>query len=641
MARKLKERGVFIGHTACPKCGASDAGALYKHDDGSHSFSCFSTGCGKSVLNADPTKFELVDEATYNNGEKKDITNRIFRGMDLAYVKENLDSMDLRDRRLAEGTLKRYGVKVDVDDAGDISAHFYPTYKTVEGLLNHTGYRVRHKFPDDYKKENLRGKLKDFRGGVGDISGELAMFGSWLYPEGGKRLLIFEGEIDCMTAAYMISLKVTPDRRKNYACVSVPSGANIKGIKDNFQWINSFEEIYLCFDNDEAGHKLQMEVAGILPTHKVKLFALPEGTKDINEWWVDNYGSKEVRQKTLDAFMNRLYNATPYCPAGIRNFADGYEAMKNRGQATLIPFPESFGDLNQLTFGGYGLAEITTIVAASSVGKSALTREMMHTAWMRTEYNIGVIPLEDTYEELMEMLCAVHLSQQINEIPYDERNWDEIKAAHTELSKGRRINIVDHQGAITQENLLDFVDYLIGALGCKILFIDPISLAVQGADTDADEVLSEILRRCKRHKVAVVHVCHVRKNSGSQKANSEGGELSEEDIKGTGGFFQISMNNIIATRNKVDPDPVKKNITKLKLSKCRRHGKSTGIAGYVWYNGDTGRLIKAAGHTADIDQATENIRQQFGIDEEEADSSIPPQYQEGEMLGEGSGFQTE
>ncbi len=621
MGRKLKERGVFIGHTACPKCGSSDAGALYKHDDGSHSFTCFSGDCNYSVRDADPEKFDLVDEASYNDGKKKDITNRIFRGMDKVYVDENLEAMELRDRKLPEGVLKKFGVKCDVDEDGEISAHFYPTYKRVEGVLTHVGYRVRHKFPDDYRKPELAGKMKDFSGGVGDISGELCMFGEAAYPEGGKRIILVGGEIDAMTAAYMISLKVPADRRKHYACVSVPSGENIKGIKQNYQYISSFDEIILAFDNDETGHKLQKEAAGILPVNKVKLFQYPEGVKDFNQWWTDNYRNKEVRLKTLDAFMERLYKATSYCPAGILNFSDGFEKMKNRNQVQLIPFPESMGDLNKMTYGGYGLGEITTIVAPSSVGKSAVTREMVYKAWTATEYNIGIIPLEDTFEELSEMLCAVHLSEQINEIPYDQRDWDKIKKAHEELSKGRRINIIDHQGAIDQDNLLEFIDYLVNALGCKVIIIDPISLAVSGADTDVDEVLSELLKRVKRHQFALVDVCHVRKNASSQKANSEGGEISEEDIKGTGAFFQISMNNILLMRNKVDPDPVKKNLTKIKMSKCRRHGKSTGIAGFAWYNGDTGRLHKAGGYNCDIDHAAETIRMQFGLEEEEYDSS--------------------
>ncbi|MDK6657855.1 hypothetical protein QP257_25045, partial [Escherichia coli] len=89
----------------------------------------------------------------------------------------------------------------------------------------------------------------------------------------------------------------------------------------------------------------------------------------------------------------------------------------------------------------------------------------------------------------------IHLSKKISEIPYDERDWDELKGAHAELSKGRRIHIVDHQGAIDQDNLLEFVDYLVNSLDCKIIILDPITLALSRSDTDEEEVLSELLRR--------------------------------------------------------------------------------------------------------------------------------------------------
>ncbi|ENG1396003.1 toprim domain-containing protein [Escherichia coli] len=616
--RKLKEAGQFVGHCACPRCGSSDAGSIYHHDDGSYSMTCFS--CNKGFPEWDFDKGQIV--STYSTGS--DNKNRTFRGMDLDDVKENLEAMDLKDRKIPAKVLERLGIKVDIDSDGEIDAHFYPTYKRNEdGKLEHVGYRVRHRYPEDHPKEHLRGKLKDFSGGVGDIKGELAMFGSWIAPEGGNRLFIWEGEMECATAIYMTSLAIKDkSRRKNYCHVSVPSGANIKSIKDNYQYITSFDEIYLCFDNDEAGAKATKEAAGILPIEKVRLFQYPEGVKDLNEWWTKFYKEKDT---VLEGFKQRIYNAPRYCPAGIKNFADGFEAMKNRGQIPLIPFPESFGDLNRLTYGGYGLGEITTIAAPSSVGKSAYTREMIYSAWKETDYNIGVIPVEDTYEELMEMLCAIHLSKQISEIPYDERDWDELKEAHAELSKGRRIHIVDHQGAIDQDNLLEFVDYLVNSLDCKIIILDPITLALSRSDTDEEEVLSELLRRCKRYQYAQVNVCHVRKSAGGQKANSEGGDISEEDIKGSGAYFQISMNNILLMRNKVDPDPVKKNLTKIKLTKCRRHGKSTGIAGHTWYNPDTGRLIKASGCGVDIDGAAENIRQQFGIGEAEDhyDDSLP------------------
>lgn len=395
------------------------------------------------------------------------------------------------------------------------------------------------------------------------------------------------GNCDAMTGYQMSKMKTK--NKQPYAFVSMPSGANVKGIRDNIRYINSFDEIYLCLDMDDAGNKLLEEALKILPVSKVRIMKVPKGFKDLNELWTHE-DSKAWRDIALNAFWDAIWNSEKYCPAGVRSFSEGFEAMRNRDNVTKIPFPSSFGDLNELTYGGYAKGEITTIAAPSSVGKSIFTREMTYTAWSETEEKIGIIPLEDSYEEMMEMLCGVHLSEQINEIPYDKRDWDKIKKAHTELSEGNRIHIIDHQGAIDQDNLLEFIDFLVCGLGCGIVILDPITLALSKQETDEEEVLSEILRRVKRYKYAHVNVCHVRKNAGSSKANSEGGEISEEDIKGSGAYFQISMNNILLMRNKVHPNPIIKNTTKIKLSKCRRHGKSTGIAGYAYYNGETGRL---------------------------------------------------
>lgn len=304
----------------------------------------------------------------------------------------------------------------------------------------------------------------------------------------------------------------------------------------------------------------------------------------------------------MRCFLADDLNAESYCPAGVRSFASGFQAMKERGQIPVIPFPESFGDLNTKTYGGFGLGEITTIAAASSVGKSAFVREMIYKAWKDTDYNIGIIPLEDSYEEMMEMLCSVHMNTQLNEIDWEERDWDAIEKAHSELSEGNRIHIIDHQGAVNAEKLLEFIDFLVMGLNCKMIVLDPVTLALSRSDTNEDEILSEILNRVKRHRYAHINVCHVRKNGGGQKANSEGAEISEEDIKGSGAYFQISMNNILLSRNKLHENAIIKNTTMIKLSKCRRHGKSTGLAGFTYYNGETGRLEKGR-DPRDIEEA--------------------------------------
>lgn len=595
--RKLKERGTRLPDKyPCidvENCGSSDAMSVYEHDDGTyscHCFACHSQHLPKSAwLNIDLTTMTPVEPWGEDYDEDAEEEVEVAMGdFTVQEVIEDFEAASLSDRKLSKSTLEEYGCRVSYDDDGVINRHFYPAYD--EGRQK--GFRIRGRFEEYHKevkkKPHLLGKLKNFSGRVGEVNGHLDMFGSWLFtPEKHKRLFITEGEIDAMTGYQMSKMKTK--NKQPYAFVSMPSGANVKGIRDNIRYINSFDEIYLCFDMDDAGNKLLEEALKILPVSKVRIMKVPKGFKDLNELWTHE-DSKAWRDIALNAFWDAIWNSEKYCPAGVRSFSEGFEAMRNRDNVTKIPFPSSFGDLNELTYGGYAKGEITTIAAPSSVGKSIFTREMTYTAWAETEEKIGIIPLEDSYEEMMEMLCGVHLSEQINEIPYDKRDWEKIKKAHTELSEGNRIHIIDHQGAIDQDNLLEFIDFLVCGLGCGIVILDPITLALSKQETDEEEVLSEILRRVKRYKYAHVNVCHVRKNAGSSKANSEGGEISEEDIKGSGAYFQISMNNILLMRNKVHPNPIIKNTTKIKLSKCRRHGKSTGIAGYAYYNGETGRL---------------------------------------------------
>ena len=150
---------------------------------------------------------------------------------------------------------------------------------------------------------------------------------------------------------------------------------------------------------------------------------------------------------------------------------------------------------------------------------------------------------------------------------------------------------MDDPGACRDEDeLWEKVDFLIKGLDCTMMILDPVTLALS-LGLDEDEYNATLVKKVKRHKLAWINVHHVRKSGGGGKANSEGAELAEEDIKGSGSHFQTGMINLILTRNKVHDNEIVKNTTKLKLSKCRRHGKNTGIAGYTYYDGTTGRLV--------------------------------------------------
>ena len=84
---------------------------------------------------------------------------------------------------------------------------------------------------------------------LGDAD-KITLFGQNIWRDGGKMIVITEGEIDALT--------VSKVQNNKYPVVSVPSGATSakKYIKKELEWLSKFENIVLMFDNDEAGKQL-------------------------------------------------------------------------------------------------------------------------------------------------------------------------------------------------------------------------------------------------------------------------------------------------------------------------------------------------------------------------------------------------
>lgn len=112
-------------------------------------------------------------------------------------------------------------------------------------------------------------------------------------------LLICEGEPDCLSAIEV--------GFKN--AVSVPLGSsNLHWIDENLEWLDQFESIIICADNDDAGVKMQKECVPRLGSWRTKVVdipAVPIGntgrvTKDLNEI-LYVCGKDKVLELILDA----------------------------------------------------------------------------------------------------------------------------------------------------------------------------------------------------------------------------------------------------------------------------------------------------------------------------------------------------
>ena len=145
-------------------------------------------------------------------------------------------------------------------------------FKVVEQVRDGKTYAV---FPYLRDGEYVNGKYrniaekKDMRQEAG---AEPCLFGWDLIDPRCRRVAICEGEIDAMTMHQL-----------GYPALSVNAGAgNHQWIDSDWQRLERFDEILLCYDNDDAGNKGVREVAQRLGIDRCRVIHFGE-YKDVNE----------------------------------------------------------------------------------------------------------------------------------------------------------------------------------------------------------------------------------------------------------------------------------------------------------------------------------------------------------------------
>ena len=233
-----QEKSKFIKHRLpCPKCGSSDAVSM-NADNSAYCFSCSTFF----------TDYETASEGRIVETTQKP-TNTFLESYTGIYG-------ELTDRGISEQTAKKFGVRVIKNRNGDITQHIYPYFNGNEVAITKTRFVADKNFA-------TKGTFE----GTG-------LFGEQLYRNtGGKYLTITEGECDAMAVDELFQGK--------WAVVSLKRGAAgaVKDIRESIEFVESFDNVVLCFDNDKAGREASRNVARILKPGKVKIMTLPTATK--------------------------------------------------------------------------------------------------------------------------------------------------------------------------------------------------------------------------------------------------------------------------------------------------------------------------------------------------------------------------
>jgi twinkle protein len=575
-----KEESTLVqAHLPCPDCGSHDALSMYS--DG-HTY-CFS--CQTNT----PQKTKEKRNTTVVTPEKK-AQSKGNNLMDLSDFR--MDTLSVR--HLNKATCIKYGYYQGKDTKGrpcQVACYY-------DDQRNCIGQKVR------YPNKNFRV--------YGNISHRF--FGQHLFAN-GRKVVITEGEIDCLTVSQVTGNK--------YPVVSIPNGCNsaLKVFKENLEWLNGFDEVIVMFDMDDPGRKATMTVVDLLPAGKLKIASLP--LKDPNDC---------LKANRPDEIITAIFQAKPYRPDGIIDGTDLWEQLKDEPEEVKgYDLPWNI-DLQKMTL-GLRKGELIVVTAGTGIGKTTFVRQIAHHLGVNENLKVGMMMLEESTLRTAKGLMAVHAKKRLT-LNRHLISDDEYKKIYDETFSAGNFVFYQHFGSMESDNLLNRMRYLAVAERCDFVIFDHISIAISGLDIENERKATDILMTKLRSLaeetgMGMIIVSHLRRVQEGNAAE-EGGAISLSHLRGSHALAQLSDGVWALERNQQAEDPLEKNLVRIRILK-NRHTGETGIGGYLRYNKDTDCLEEAtAGGTAlDGQQQKSNkqTKKKQGQQEGEKENPFPPPEQ--------------
>ena len=515
---------ILRAHLPCPDCGSSDA--LSEYTDG-HTY-CYSCNA-------------------LHNSNKETTTTKYDDFI------SDMTLKPLKARGITESTCRKY-------------QYYYTTYKgkpcQVANYFDEYGTLIGQKLRFQDKSFATKGKISK------------TFFGQQLYNR-GSRLIITEGEIDCLTVSQLLG--------NQEPVVSIPCGAQSakKVFEANLKWLECFDEVVVVFDNDDAGRSGAQEIEGILSPDKLRIATLKQ-YKDPNEYYINDKGND---------LLEALENAKRVTPENIIN-ADTLldDLLEEPEEVTGYSLPWAVKADKMIR--GVRKGEITMLTAGTGIGKSTMIREIGYHLVMEHGLKIGSMMLEENVLRTSKGYIGLYLNKPVHLSRKGISNEQYTEAFVNTLGTGNFV-MYNHFGSLDNSAILKAIRYMAVTEKCDFILIDHISIAVSGIESNNERKLIDILmtrlrQLCEELGVGLICICHLKRGDGKKSAE-EGGSISLEDLRGSQAIAQLSDTIIALERNQQAESDVKKNLVQMRVLKCRQTG-DTGIGGKLWFNKEKNRL---------------------------------------------------
>jgi twinkle protein len=396
----------------------------------------------------------------------------------------------------------------------------------------------------------------DKKGMQQEKDAEPCLFGWHLIDPKARSVAITEGEIDAMTL-HQIGIPA----------LSVNAGAgNHQWIENDWERLERFSEILVCFDNDDAGDKGAQEIIKRLGAERCKRMRV--GAKDANQWLMDG--------ATPEQFLQAAKTAKAQDPDELKSAGDFMARVK----AMFYPAHDApMHPLLQLDqkfeWFEFRPGELTVWTGFNGHGKSLLLSQVQLGLMSQGE-RFTVFSGEMTPEYLIKRMV-----KQATGI--DRPTGAYIDAVGDWLQE--RCFIFNQMGSATLKRLLEVFAYAHKRYGVTHVVIDSLMMTDvpedgPGAMTAQKEAIRSLCDFAKRTGVHVHLVAHPR------KGKDESAGPGKMDVAGSGKITDGADNVFTVWRAQKDEaeeyDPEKPD-AKLELKK-QRNGDTQNYSQWLWFN---------------------------------------------------------
>ena len=456
----------------------------------------------------------------------------------------------LEDRKIRKETCAAYRVRVAVseEDGETITSIFSPD--TSNGEL--VGYEQRIVATKQFFS-------------IGNRKGKLDLFGKHFAKKcASKKLIVTEGVLDCLSL-YQCILENSSEKYKHLkpSVVSITGGCSsaVKSLVSNKDFIDGFEELILCFDNDQAGERATKEVLKVFPLAKVATLPLKDASDML------------VADKSKELFQQVIFRSAVQRQGEVVDVSDIIENAMTKPQMG-ISFP-----WDTVTKACFGIREgtIHCVGAAPKIGKTDHQHQLVHHLVYNEKVKVGMFDLENSPVKTAKKLAS---KQAKKDFTRPDTVYQDSELRQTLEGLDGKVRFYDRAGsrdweaiqtAITEMHLLD---------GINIFMIDPMTTLVQGCDasqtnTELGKICSSAADLVSVYPITIFFYSHVNPKPKGSTPHEKGARVYSSEFFGSRSMERFFHYGHGISRDRSDECPEeRKNMSEFYMLFDRDFGQS-------------------------------------------------------------------